>query len=483
MRFQHPPLLRNACLIDGEWTQAANGAVLSVHNPATQEVIGTVPACGAAETEQAVAAAERALPSWRDLTGKARAAVLRRWADLVLAHQEDLAQLMTAEQGKPLAEARGEVAYAASFLEWFGEEAKRVDGDVLSSPRPSQKLLVLRQPVGVCAAITPWNFPAAMITRKAGPALAAGCTMIVKPAEQTPLTALALAALAEQAGVPHGVLQVVTGDPIEIGNVLCASPVVRKLSFTGSTAIGKLLMAQCAGTVKKLSLELGGNAPLIVFEDADLDRAVDGIMASKFRNSGQTCVCANRIYVHDAVYDEVASRLVQAVGALKAGHGIDSGVTQGPLIDGEAVAKVESHIADALLHGARVLTGGRRHALGGTFFEPTVLAHATAAMRVAREETFGPLAPLFHFRDEQDVIAMANDTESGLAAYFFSRNIGKVWRVAEALEYGMVGINTGLISNEVAPFGGVKQSGLGREGSRYGIDEYLEMKYLCLDLD
>ncbi|MDW3682100.1 NAD-dependent succinate-semialdehyde dehydrogenase [Cupriavidus sp. CV2] len=482
MQLQRPELLRSACLIDGEWTGATSGAELAVHNPATHDVVGTVPSCGAAETRQAVDAAARALPAWRDLTGKARAAVLRRWADLMLAHQEDLAQLMTAEQGKPLAEARGEVAYAASFLEWFGEEAKRVDGDVLSSPRAGQKLLVLRQPVGVCAAITPWNFPAAMITRKAGPALAAGCTMIVKPAEQTPLTALALAALAEQAGVPRGVLQVVTGDPVQIGGVLCESPVVRKLSFTGSTAIGKLLMAQCAGTVKKLSLELGGNAPLIVFEDADLDRAVDGILASKFRNSGQTCVCANRIYVHDAVYDEVARRLVHAVSALRPGHGIDSDVTQGPLIDADAVAKVESHIADALAHGARVLTGGKRHALGGTFFEPTVVAGATAAMRVAREETFGPLAPLFRFKDDQEVIAMANDTESGLAAYFFSRDMARVWRVAEALEYGMVGINTGLISNEVAPFGGVKQSGLGREGSSYGIDEYLEMKYLCLEL-
>ncbi|QBY55626.1 NAD-dependent succinate-semialdehyde dehydrogenase [Cupriavidus oxalaticus] len=483
MRLQQPALLCNACLIDGEWAQAASGAVLHVHNPATHELVGTVPDCGAAETQQAVDAAARALPAWRDLTGKARAAVLRRWADLMLAHQEDLAQIMTAEQGKPLAEARGEVAYAASFLEWFGEEAKRVDGDVLSSPRPSQRLLVLRQPVGVCAAITPWNFPAAMITRKAGPALAAGCTMIVKPAEQTPLTALALAVLAQEAGVPRGVLQVVTGDPVQIGNVLCASPVVRKLSFTGSTAIGKLLMSQCAGTVKKLSLELGGNAPLIVFDDADLDRAVDGILASKFRNSGQTCVCANRVYVHESIYDEVASRLVRAVGALSVGHGIDRGVTQGPLIDADAVAKVEGHIADAVRHGARVLIGGRRHALGGTFFEPTVLANATAGMRVAREETFGPLAPLFRFRDDQEVIAMANDTESGLAAYFFSRDIGRIWRVAEALEYGMVGINTGLISNEVAPFGGVKQSGLGREGSRYGIDEYLEMKYLCMDFD
>ncbi|WP_416051936.1 NAD-dependent succinate-semialdehyde dehydrogenase [Cupriavidus basilensis] len=482
LTLQRPELLRSACLIDGEWTGAASGAVLVVHNPATHNVVGTVPGCGAAETRQAVEAAARALPAWRDQTGKARAAVLRRWADLMLAHQEDLAQLMTAEQGKPLAEARGEVAYAASFLEWFGEEAKRVDGDVLSSPRAGQKMLVLRQPVGVCAAITPWNFPAAMITRKAGPALAAGCTMIVKPAEQTPLTALALGALAEEAGVPRGVLQVVTGDPVQIGGVLCESPVVRKLSFTGSTAIGKLLMAQCAGTVKKLSLELGGNAPLIVFEDADLDRAVDGILASKFRNSGQTCVCANRIYMHDAVYDEVASRLVRAVSALRPGHGIDSDVTQGPLIDADAVAKVESHIADALAHGARVLTGGKRHALGGTFFEPTVVADVTAAMRVAREETFGPLAPLFRFKDDQEAIAMANDTESGLAAYFFSKDMARVWRVAEALEYGMVGINTGLISNEVAPFGGVKQSGLGREGSSYGIDEYLEMKYLCLEL-
>jgi len=483
MNLQHSGLLRSHCLIDGEWCAAASGEVLAVHNPATHELVGTVPKAGALETQQAVAAAARALPAWSALTGKARAAVLRRWADLMLEHQEDLAQLMTAEQGKPLAEARGEVAYAASFLEWFGEEAKRVDGEVLASPRASQKLLVLRQPVGVCAAITPWNFPAAMITRKVGPALAAGCTMIVKPAEQTPLTALALAVLAEQAGVPRGVLQVVTGDPVQIGGVLCASPVVRKLSFTGSTEIGRLLMAQCAGSVKKLSLELGGNAPLIVFEDADLERAVEGILASKFRNSGQTCVCANRIYVHDKVYDEVARRLVDAVAQLRPGHGVGSGVTQGPLIDEEAVAKVEAHIADALAQGASLLSGGKRHALGGTFFEPTVLVGATSSMRVAREETFGPLAPLFRFGSDEEVVAMANDTEFGLAAYFFSRNLARVWRVAEALEYGMVGINTGMISNEVAPFGGIKQSGLGREGSRHGIDEYLEMKYLCMELD
>ncbi|AMR78732.1 NAD-dependent succinate-semialdehyde dehydrogenase [Cupriavidus nantongensis] len=483
MELQHTALLRSHCLIDGEWTGTQSGAELAVFNPATQEQIGSVPLAGAAEAEQAVRAAERALPAWRAQTGKARAAVLRRWADLMLAHQEDLARLMTAEQGKPLAEARGEVAYAASFLEWFGEEAKRVDGEVLASPRSSQKMLVLREPVGVCAAITPWNFPAAMITRKVGPALAAGCTIIVKPAEQTPLTALALAVLGEQAGVPRGVLQVVTGDAVQIGGVLCASPVVRKLSFTGSTAIGKLLMAQCAGTVKKLSLELGGNAPLIIFDDANLDRAVEGILASKFRNSGQTCVCANRIYVHDRVYDEVARRLVSAVEQLRPGHGVDSGVTQGPLIDADAVAKVEAHIADALAHGATVLTGGQRHALGGTFFAPTVLANATSSMRVAREETFGPLAPLFRFTSDEEVVAMANDTESGLAAYFFSRDMAKIWRVAQALEYGMVGINTGLISNEVAPFGGVKQSGLGREGSRHGIDEYLETKYLCMEVE
>ena len=483
MNLQNTGLLRSHCLIDGEWCAAASGEVLVVHNPATHARVGCVPKAGAAETQQAVAAAARALPVWSALTGKARAAVLRRWADLMLEHQEDLAQLMTAEQGKPLAEARGEVAYAASFLEWFGEEAKRVDGEVLASPRASQKLLVLRQPVGVCAAITPWNFPAAMITRKVGPALAAGCTMIVKPAEQTPLTALALAVLAEKAGVPRGVLQVVTGDPVQIGGVLCASPIVRKLSFTGSTEIGRLLAAQCAATVKKLSLELGGNAPLIVFEDADLDRAVEGILASKFRNSGQTCVCANRIYVHDKVYDEVARRLVSAVAQLRPGHGVGTGVTQGPLIDEDAVAKVEAHIADALAQGATVLAGGKRHALGGTFFEPTVLVGASSSMRVAREETFGPLAPLFRFGSDEEVVAMANDTEFGLAAYFFSGNLARVWRVAEALEYGMVGINTGMISNEVAPFGGVKQSGLGREGSRHGIDEYLEMKYLCMELD
>ncbi len=480
MKLKHQALLRSQLLIAAEWRDADSGERIIVHNPATGDVIGTVPMAGEAEAQMAVASAARALESWRAQTGKVRAAILKRWSDLMLQNQEDLAQLLTAEQGKPLTEARGEIAYAASFLEWFAEEAKRIDGDVLASPRSDQRLLVLRQPVGVCAAITPWNFPAAMITRKVGPALAAGCTIIVKPAEQTPLTALALAVLAEEAGFPAGVLQVVTGDGKKIGGVLCGSPLVRKLSFTGSTEVGRLLMAQCSDTVKRLSLELGGNAPLIVFEDADLDRAVEGIMAAKFRNSGQTCVCANRIFVHDQVYDELARRLVTAVARLRPGFGTEPDVTQGPLIDEEAVRKVEAHIADALEHGATVLVGGERHALGGTFFEPTVVAEATSAMRVAREETFGPLAPLFRFRSDKEVIGMANDTEFGLAAYFFSSNLERIWRVAEALEYGMVGINTGMISNEVGPFGGIKQSGIGREGSRYGIEEYLEMKYLCL---
>ncbi len=482
MQLNDPSLLRARCLLDGGWRDAASGDTIAVINPATGETLGTVPKAGSAEAMQAVEAAQRALVAWRARTGKERAVILRSWAELMLKHQEDLARLMTAEQGKPLAEARGEVGYAASFLEWFGEQAKRINGEVLASPRADQKLLVLQQPVGVCAAITPWNFPAAMITRKVGPALAAGCTIIVKPAEQTPLTALALAVLAERAGVPAGVLQVITGDPVQIGGVLCNSAAVRKLSFTGSTEVGRLLMAQCAGTIKKLSLELGGNAPLIVFDDADLDRAVEGIIASKFRNSGQTCVCANRIYVHGKVYDELARKLVTAVASLRPGHGVEAGVTQGPLIDADAVAKVEAHIADAIAKGASLAAGGKRHALGGTFFEPTVLTGATASMRVAREETFGPVAPLFRFDSDDEVVAMANDTEFGLAAYFFSRDLTRIWRVAEALEYGMVGINTGLISNEVAPFGGIKQSGLGREGSQHGIDEYLEMKYLCMDV-
>ncbi|MGQ2994578.1 MAG: NAD-dependent succinate-semialdehyde dehydrogenase, partial [Variovorax sp.] len=420
------------------------------------------------------------LPAWRARTAPGRARVLRRWAELMLAHQDDLGRLMTLEQGKPLAGARGEIAYAASFIEWFAEEALRVDGEVLQPQRAGQRIVVLKQPIGVCAAITPWNFPAAMITRKVGPALAAGCTIVVKPAELTPLSAFALGVLGLEAGLPPGVLQIVAGNAPEIGAALCESPTVRKLSFTGSTGVGRVLAQQCAPTIKKLSLELGGNAPLIVFDDADIDRAIEGIVASKFRNAGQTCVCANRIYVQAGIYDAVAARLVAAVEAMRVGNGLEAGITQGPLIDGRAVAKVRQHIDDALTQGAELRTGGKPHALGGSFFEPTVLTGVTQAMRVAREETFGPLAPLFRFETEEEVVAMANDSEFGLAAYLFTEDRRRLWRVGEQLETGMVGINTGLISNEVAPFGGVKQSGLGREGSRHGIEDYLELKYLCL---
>ncbi|MBP0632379.1 NAD-dependent succinate-semialdehyde dehydrogenase [Cupriavidus sp. AcVe19-1a] len=480
MQLKDSGLLRAQAFIAGKWCDADSGASLAVTNPANGALIGTVPQMGAAEARRAIAAAQAAQAAWRHRTANERSAVLRTWYELMLASADDLALLMTSEQGKPLAEARGEVLYAASFLEWFAEEAKRVCGDVLATPAGDKRLLVVKEPVGVCAAITPWNFPLAMITRKAGPALAAGCAMVLKPAEDTPLSALALAVLAERAGVPAGVLSVVTGDAAAIGGELTASPAVRKLSFTGSTEVGRILMRQSADTIKKLSLELGGNAPFIVFEDADLDAAVEGAMASKYRNAGQTCVCANRLYVHDRVYDAFARKLVAAVERLKVGDGLEPGAQQGPLINLDAVAKVELHIADALEKGARVLTGGSRHGLGGTFFQPTVLADVTPAMRVAHDETFGPLAPLFRFGSDEEVIGMANDTEFGLASYFFSRDIGRIWRVAEALEYGMVGINTGLISNEVAPFGGVKQSGLGREGSRYGLDEYLEVKYLCM---
>ncbi|WP_059412079.1 NAD-dependent succinate-semialdehyde dehydrogenase [Cupriavidus basilensis] len=483
MQLKDSSLLRAQAFVGGQWQDADNGATFAVTNPADGALIGTVPLMGAAETRRAIEAARVAQAAWRRKTARERAQVIRAWYDLMIANADDLAVLMTSEQGKPLAEARGEALYAASFLEWFAEEAKRVNGDVLATPAADKRLLVVKEPVGVCAAITPWNFPLAMITRKAGPALAAGCAMVLKPAEDTPLSALALALLAERAGLPAGLLSVVTGDAassIEIGGELTGSPVVRKLSFTGSTEVGRILMRQSAPTIKKLSLELGGNAPFIVFDDADLDAAVEGAMASKYRNAGQTCVCANRLYVHDKVYDAFAQKLVAAVEKLKVGHGLEPGVLQGPLINQDAVAKVEQHIADAVGKGARVLSGGKRHRLGGTFFEPTVLAGVTPAMLVAREETFGPLAPLFRFGSDQEVIDMANDTEFGLASYFYSRDIGRVWRVAEALEYGMVGINTGLISNEVAPFGGVKQSGLGREGSSYGIEEYLETKYLCM---
>ena len=474
-----PKLFRQACYVDGAWITAKGGAAISVDNPATGETIGTVPRLGAADTRTAIEAANRAFPAWRQKTAKERAVVLRRWFELMLANQDDLAKLMTIEQGKPLAESRGEVAYAAAFLEWFGEEAKRLYGDTIPGHQPDKRIVVIKQPIGVVACITPWNFPLAMITRKAGPAVAAGCTVVLKPASQTPFSALALAELAERAGMPKGVFNVITGPASEIGGELTSNPAVRKLSFTGSTEVGKLLMSQCAATVKKVSLELGGNAPFIVFDDADLDAAVEGAIASKYRNTGQTCVCANRLLVQDSVYDAFAQKLAEAVGKLKPASGLEPGATQGPLIDDRAIAKVEEHIADALQKGARVVIGGNRHPLGGRFFEPTVLADVTPEMMVAREETFGPVAPLFHFKTEADAIALANDTEFGLAAYFYGRDVGRVWRVAEALEAGIVGINTGLISTEVAPFGGVKESGLGREGSKYGIEEFVEIKYLC----
>lgn len=472
-------LFREACYLDGQWVQAASGQTIGVDNPATGEIIGRVPKLSGAETKQAIDAANRAFPSWSKKTAKERAAVLRRWFDLMMANQDDLARLMTLEQGKPLAESKGEVAYAAAFLEWFGEEAKRIYGDTIPQHQADKRIVVIKQPIGVVACITPWNFPLAMITRKAGPAIGAGCTVVLKPASQTPFSALALAELAERAGVPQGVFNVVTGSAPEIGAELTSSPIVRKLSFTGSTEIGKILMSQCASTVKKLSLELGGNAPFIVFDDADLDAAVEGAIASKYRNTGQTCVCTNRILVQDTVHDAFAAKLAVAVRELKPAPGLETGATQGPLIDEAAIVKVESHIRDAQSKGAKVLVGGHRHALGGRFFEPTVLTDVTPQMAIAREETFGPVAPLFRFKTEAEAIALANDTEFGLAAYFYGRDIARVWRVAEALEYGIVGINSGLISTEVAPFGGVKESGLGREGSKYGMDEFVEIKYLC----
>ncbi len=483
MPLRETTLFRQQCYVAGAWIDADSGAVSTIVNPATGAVLGSVPELGAAEARRAIEAAHAAWSSWRKLTAQARAVILRRWFNLLLEHQEDLATLLTLEQGKPLAEARGEIGYAASFIEWFAEEGKRIYGDTVPPHQPDKRILVLKEPVGVCAAITPWNFPTAMIARKAGAALAAGCAMVVKPAPQTPFSALALAALAERAGLPAGALNVVTGPAQVIGDEILDNPLVRKLSFTGSTRTGKYLMQRCAGTLKRLSLELGGNAPFIVFDDADLDAAVAGALVSKYRNSGQTCVCANRFLVQDGVYDAFADRLTRAVGEqLKVGNGLESGVMQGPLIDAAALAKVERHVADALARGARVLTGGRRHALGGTFYEPTVLADVAPGMLVAREETFGPVAPLFRFQSDEEAIRLANATEFGLAAYFYSRDLSRVFRVAEALQYGMVGINTGLISTEVAPFGGVKESGFGREGSKYGIDEYLDIKYLCVGL-
>ncbi|MBN3856915.1 NAD-dependent succinate-semialdehyde dehydrogenase [Paraburkholderia sp. Ac-20340] len=478
--LQHPGLLRQQAFIDGQWCNAADGATLAVTNPSTGEHIADVPNMGAHDTRAAIAAAQRALPGWRATTAKERARLLRNWFELVMANQETLAELMTREQGKPLAEARGEIAYAASFIEWFAEQAKRIDGDVIPSPNPDQRLVVTKEPIGVCAAITPWNFPAAMITRKAAPALAAGCTMVVKPANETPLSAFALAALAEQAGIPAGVLNIVTGKSREIGLEMTSSPLVKKLSFTGSTEVGRLLMRQCSDTVKKVSLELGGNAPFIVFDDADLDAAVEGALLSKYRNAGQTCVCANRFYVHDSLYDAFCERFAARVAAFKVDDGFADGVNIGPLITEAARDKVDALVRDAVAQGARVVTGGARHARGGNFYAPTVLADAQPGMAVLSEEIFGPVAPIVRFSSDAEVVQLANDSIYGLAAYFYSRDIGRIWRVAEQLEYGIVGINTGLISNEVAPFGGVKQSGIGREGSKYGIEDYLSIKYLCM---
>jgi succinate-semialdehyde dehydrogenase / glutarate-semialdehyde dehydrogenase len=472
-------LLRQQCYLAGEWRDADSGATLDVNNPATGERIGTVPKMGAAETRRAIEAAQAALPAWARNTAKERAVILRRWFDLMMANQDDLAVIMTAEQGKPLAESKGEIAYAGSFIEWFAEEGKRLYGDIIPGHQPDKRILVLRQPVGVVAAITPWNFPAAMITRKAGPALAAGCTFVCKPATQTPYSALAMAELASRAGVPAGVLTILTGGSSEIGAEMTSNPIVRKVTFTGSTDVGKKLMAQSAGTLKKLSLELGGNAPFIVFDDADLDAAVQGALTSKYRNTGQTCVCANRVLVQSGVYEAFTRKLVEAVAKLRVGDGLKGATDQGPLIDEKALAKVEEHIADAVGKGARVALGGKRHFLGGTFFQPTVLTDVKTNMAVAREETFGPIAPLFRFETEADAIRMANDTEFGLAAYFYTRDLGRSWRVSEALEYGIVGLNTGIISTEVAPFGGMKESGFGREGSKYGILDYTELKYVC----
>ena len=476
------PLLRQACYIGGEWVGADDGGTLDVTNPATGEKLGTVPNCGAAETRRAIEAAQAEFPAWRAKTAKERAAILRRWYQLMLDNQEELARLLTMEQGKSLAESRGEIAYGASFIEWFAEEGKRLYGDVIPGHMADKRILVLKQPIGVTAAITPWNFPNAMITRKAGPALAAGCPMVIKPAAQTPYSALALAVLAEEAGIPKGIISVVTGSARDIGGEMTSNSLVRKLTFTGSTEIGRLLMRQSADTIKKLSLELGGNAPFIVFDDADVDAAVDGAMASKYRNSGQTCVCTNRLYVQSGVYDQFVDKLAARAKALKVGNGMEDGTEQGPLIDDNAIAKVEEHIADALAKGGTLLAGGHRHALGGTFFEPTVIAGVTQDMLVASEETFGPLAPVIRFETEEEAITMANDSEFGLAAYFYSTNLSRVWRVAEAIESGMVCVNSGILSTEVAPFGGVKQSGLGREGSKYGIDDYVEMKYVSLTI-
>ncbi len=480
MQITRTDLFRQQAYIGGQWCNADGGQTKAVINPANGVTLGTIPVMGAGETRRAIEAAKKAQKAWAARTAKDRAVILRRWFDLMMKHQEDLARILTAEQGKPLTEARGEIAYGASFIEWFAEEGKRIYGDTIPQHAADKRIIVIKQPIGVCAAITPWNFPNAMITRKAGPALASGCAMVLKPATQTPFSALAMVVLAEEAGLPPGVLSVVTGSAAAIGGEMSANPMVAKLTFTGSTEVGRVLMQQSATTIKKLSLELGGNAPFVVFDDADLDSAVEGAIISKFRNTGQTCVCANRLFVQAGVYDSFAEKLAKKVGQMKVGNGMEEGVVQGPLIDRNALAKVEEHVADVTAAGGRALVGGKRHALGGTFYEPTVLVGVTPAMKVFREETFGPVAPLIKFKDEAEVIELANRTEFGLASYFYSRDIGRIYRVAEALEYGMVGVNTGLISTEVAPFGGVKQSGLGREGSKYGIEEFLEVKYICL---
>ena len=480
LNLKDPKLFREQCYLDGAWVAADSKKTFPVDNPATGETVGSVPDMGTAETKRAIEAADKAWPAWRAKTAKERAAILRKWFELMMANQDDLALILTTEQGKPLAEAKGEIAYGASFVEWFAEEGKRVYGDVIPQHQADKRILVLKQPIGVSAMITPWNFPNAMITRKAAPALAAGCTVVIKPAEQTPFSALAMAELAERAGFPKGVFNVITGDAPTIGKEMCASPTVRKVSFTGSTEVGRILMRQSADTIKKLSLELGGNAPFIVFDDADLDAAVDGAIASKYRNAGQTCVCANRIYVQDKVYDSFAAKLAEKVKGFSVGAGTESGVVIGPLIDQQGMKKVEEHVADATAKGAKVMLGGKAHSRGGLFFEPTILTGVTQQMRVSNEETFGPVAPLYRFKTDDEAIAMANATEFGLAGYFYSRDIGRIFRVAEQMETGMVCVNSGILSTEVAPFGGVKQSGLGREGSKYGIEEYLEVKYLML---
>ncbi|WP_119304652.1 NADP-dependent succinate-semialdehyde dehydrogenase [Dongia deserti] len=482
LSLKDPSLFRQQCYINGAWADADSGKTIDVTNPATGEVLGTIPNMGAAETRRAIEAANAAWGGWRKKTAKERANILRKLFNLMMENQEDLAILMTAEQGKPMAESKGEIAYAASFIEWFAEEGKRTYGDVIPAHQPDKRIVVTKEPVGVVAAITPWNFPSAMITRKAGPALAAGCPIVLKPATQTPFSALALAELAHRAGVPAGVFNVVTGSATQIGGEMTSNPIVRKLTFTGSTEIGKILLEQCAKSVKKTSMELGGNAPFIVFDDADLDAAVEGAIMSKYRNTGQTCVCANRILVQDSVYDAFAAKLATAVAKLKVGDGLKGETQQGPLIDMKAVEKVEEHIADAVQKGAKIAAGGKRHALGLSFFEPTILVNVTPNMKVTREETFGPVAPLFRFKTEEEAVKLANDTEFGLAAYFYARDLGRVWRVAEQIESGIIGINTGIISTEVAPFGGVKESGIGREGSKYGIEDYLEVKYLCMGI-